>query len=772
MTHSVPILAALLTPALFYGGMAAMGAPILIHLLARRRFKRIRWAAMEFLVDAQRRNRRRVRMEEWILLALRCLAIFLIGMMVARPFVQPTHLAAALGGTNRSERIFLIDDSFSMGYQIADGTLFDQAKKGVRHIIETIRRESPDDTVTLIRMSEPANPIESSTFLNDTQTQEVLERLDALSPSQQTIDPTLVVKHVVDLLEKSPDITHASVYILSDFQRQDWIAVQGAVDSGDQKSSLLSPLMEWSNNDRGLRVVMIDVSQEDAANTAIHDLQIRDGQLVAGTSSIIRAAIENHSEVQIEHIELQVTVGNQIQPSKALKELPARQSVAMDMEVEFLRPGYEGVRLELPPDSLMVDNTRYAAVDVVSAIRILLVNGEPSADSYNDEVTFLSTALRPEGELFSGNEVIIVDETELADINLDAYHLVILTNVYRVSEPAVDSIQRFVGRGGGLLIFLGDQVDADLYNTVLYREGVGLSPAGLTEVIRAPDASHLIMTDRLHPVLQGFNKEGDPLGIGQIPFFEYFGCEPFVGTDFGQDEQDENGNVQDESSAIRSRLAIPARVIARFDDADESPAILERAYGLGRVMLMTSAVDKEWNLWPDHPTYLPLMIEMSLHTARRSHDGRSHFVGDPIELTLDTATYEPDVVVRTPGYPNEREAVVTATPADDGRGLNLSWEHTQSAGLYQFIIKHRTGETSTRMVAVNVDPRESDLSSTNEEELRKAVHPVPMEYIKGVDQLGDIRDESRTELWRLCLVAAVMLLMGEQTLAWWWGRRR
>ncbi|MCB9865116.1 MAG: BatA domain-containing protein [Phycisphaerales bacterium] len=110
------MLAALLNPALFWGGAAAVSVPILIHLLARRRFRRIRWAAMAFLVDAEKRNRRRVRIEELILLALRCLAVFLIGLFIARPFMKATGIAAVLGGSERTERIFLLDDSFSMGY--------------------------------------------------------------------------------------------------------------------------------------------------------------------------------------------------------------------------------------------------------------------------------------------------------------------------------------------------------------------------------------------------------------------------------------------------------------------------------------------------------------------------------------------------------------------------------------------------------------------------------------------------------------------------------
>ena len=52
--------------------------PILIHLLNRRRFQRVRWAAQEFLLAALKRNRKRLRMEQWLVLLLRTLAVILL----------------------------------------------------------------------------------------------------------------------------------------------------------------------------------------------------------------------------------------------------------------------------------------------------------------------------------------------------------------------------------------------------------------------------------------------------------------------------------------------------------------------------------------------------------------------------------------------------------------------------------------------------------------------------------------------------------------------
>ncbi len=71
-------------------------------------------------------------------------------------------------------------------------------------------------------------------------------------------------------------------------------------------------------------------------------------------------------------------------------------------------------------------------------------------------------------------------------------------------------------------------MDPGLYNALLYRDGEGLLPAELTQIISADHEAHLVIVDRLHPAVRGLSREGDPLGIGRIPFLKYFGCVPFA----------------------------------------------------------------------------------------------------------------------------------------------------------------------------------------------------------------------------------------------------
>ncbi len=731
-----------------------MSAPILIHLLARRRFKRVRWAAMEFLFTADRRNRRRVRLEEWILLALRCLAVFLIGMLVARPFVSPVNIASAFGGARRTERVILIDDTFSMGYQASSGTVFDRAKQAAGRVIASVREQSPDDTVTILRATSVDQPVVAGASLDDAQTKQILERIEGMQVSQSSMGLPDVLDGVTKALDAGDEVLNVALYVVSDFQRRDW-AMTGA---GEGAESPAVALQRWVTDDRGLQVFLIKLGDEGAANTAVTELRLDAGQVVAGTTDHLYASVAHYAEEPRGEVSLELTVGGRPQAAKSIPSLTQRQQVSVDIETEFIRTGDESLRVGIPDDKLSVDNTRYLAAPVVGAIRALIVNGEPSADEFNDEVGLLTTALRPEGDVFSGMESVVVDEAGFEDVNLSEFHLVILANVYRVVEPMVAPLERFVRGGGGLIIYLGDQVDPELYNSTLFRDGKGLSPVELIEIRRPGDAAHLVVTDRVHPAVRGVGREDDPLGLGRIPFRVFFKSMPY--------------DAEEHGDGIATDPARPARVVARFDDSEESPAIVERSFGTGRVVLLASSVDKEWNLWADHPTFVPVVLELANYVAHRGRLGGEQRVGGLIELPLDASMYEPDVSVRTPSYPNEPEAPITAIAPSDGEGLVVRWGETGLAGFYQFVMRRRDGGEDVRLVAVNVDALESDLTIARDAELRGALAGLRVEIIEGLSGLAAQSEDGRTELWRFVLICGVLALMAEQSLAWYWGRRR
>src|SRR5882724_534180 len=108
-----------LNPWAMVAGGALISAPILIHLINRMRFKKLRWAAMEFLLKSQKRNRRRLIIEQLLLLLLRCLLILMAGLLLSR-FIGCTN---AVGGSYEQKSVLhvvILDDTLSMLDKVKD----------------------------------------------------------------------------------------------------------------------------------------------------------------------------------------------------------------------------------------------------------------------------------------------------------------------------------------------------------------------------------------------------------------------------------------------------------------------------------------------------------------------------------------------------------------------------------------------------------------------------------------------------------------------------
>src|SRR5437660_12753120 len=100
-----------LNPANMVIGGALISSPIIIHLINRMRFKRVRWAAMEFLLKSQKRNRRRLIIEQLILLALRCCLVALAGFLVAR------YIGGLIDTPRDVDHFVVLHDTISMKHR-------------------------------------------------------------------------------------------------------------------------------------------------------------------------------------------------------------------------------------------------------------------------------------------------------------------------------------------------------------------------------------------------------------------------------------------------------------------------------------------------------------------------------------------------------------------------------------------------------------------------------------------------------------------------------
>jgi hypothetical protein len=122
----------------FWAGLACAAAPVIIHLLNRRRFRVVHWAAMDFLRQALQRNRRIMQIRDLLLLLLRTAAVALFGLALAQPYFE-SHTDEQYDRTRPLHAVLIVDNSLSMGYEEStDFSLLSKAKQRAEEFIKDL----------------------------------------------------------------------------------------------------------------------------------------------------------------------------------------------------------------------------------------------------------------------------------------------------------------------------------------------------------------------------------------------------------------------------------------------------------------------------------------------------------------------------------------------------------------------------------------------------------------------------------------------------------
>src|SRR5262245_39863518 len=197
-------------------GLALASIPLIIHLLFRRKFRRIDWAPMRYLKLAIQRNRRRIQIEQLLLLLLRTALIVLLVGMVARPIVNAAGIGRWLGSDTRTSHVVLLDDSLSMGLASLGRTAFDRAVELAVQAVEEVGRK---DRLTLVLSSRPASPLLREVELADRN--EATTLLHKQSPSE-TFTSWASTLGALDELVQSSTYPTRTVTIITDLRRAGW----------------------------------------------------------------------------------------------------------------------------------------------------------------------------------------------------------------------------------------------------------------------------------------------------------------------------------------------------------------------------------------------------------------------------------------------------------------------------------------------------------------------------------------------------------------------
>lgn len=695
-------------------GLGLVSVPIIIHLLHKRQFRVIDWAPMEYLKLSIQSSRRKVKLEQLLLLLIRCLFVASLILALARPAAQGSGALTWFAGGGRSTRVIVLDDSLSMDYRMGERSAFEVGQGIVARLVDAM---GDGDALTLLVASEPERPVLKDAELNAGPIDEILA---GLVRTDAAADWSRVLGEAARLMERAPHPVRELV-LVTDLRRAGW-----SEDVRVEAERLAAS---------GLTLKIVDVGSPEVQGVALTRFAPPAFAVVQDQATTFQATIVNGGSAPVGPLSASVAVG-EVETPIEIPRLRAGETLVLPVRQTFTAGGVQTVRFTLQDEHLPADNARSCAVDVRPTLSILLVDGDPAADSVDSEIHFLASAFLARPKVFE--PYALTDSEWLSELP-EAFDLVVLANLSSVTSDHAARLEELVRAGMGLMIFPGDQVDAGSYEAHLHRGGTGLLPAALDVVRDAPITGMSV---------EAF--EDSPLRLL---------------TTIAPEALQMIRTHRSVKVGIAPAAAETTRVLARWDDGENSPAILERRVGRGRVLLWTTPADRAWGDWPTESTFLMGVCEASLAIADRGAGGLNHEAGAPI--VLDTGGER----VATPKLTGSDGASVGRLVArTEGGEEVVAFEGVTRAGPVTAAWVDASGKAIERALAVGPAASESSMVRVGREELLGWTASLAPQLVHHTE-IEQLLQSDGKELWRSLALAALIMLALESVLMVWVGRR-
>src|SRR5688572_11547993 len=340
---------------------------------------------MEFLLRALKKNRRRLKFEQWILLAVRCLVLALVGTALARPFGCQQSTIASIAGSRAGLHVFVIDNSYSMSYEAGRSdakTHLDQAKRMAKGLID--RLSAGGESVAIVTASRPASGIIAAPSYD----------LEAAKGSIDRIDQTAGGTDMLGALRRALDIARAEqgqprkqLYVFSDATRSAWEA------SDAEALRTLGPELASV-----YRVSHFNLGKPDQWNQATLDVRPSSALVTSRLDVDFSADVKGFGTGAGNATLLQWRLNDQVLSGGGAIKLASDTPPQTLSNMPLRGGGVQVVSASLATDDrLKVDDARHRVVDVTSELKVLIVEGE-RGDQGGGSGALLSLALAPPAE--------------------------------------------------------------------------------------------------------------------------------------------------------------------------------------------------------------------------------------------------------------------------------------------------------------------------------------------------------------------------------------
>jgi von Willebrand factor type A domain/Aerotolerance regulator N-terminal len=451
---------------LFLLGLAAIAAPVIVHLVRRTKAPRVEFPSLMFVRRVPQRTIRKRQFQNLLLLLLRCLAFLLLVFAFVRPYFGSGQAETA----GQRANVVLLDSSFSMRYD----NRFERAKERARAVIDQF---GGGDRTALVTFGQ-GYEVQNGFTADINQLKSVLANVQ---PGSGATDYIQAIRAAEGMF-KEAGAGNKNIILISDFQ------------AGGR-----NPAEAAYRLSKDIKLTTIDLGEPESPNLAIPEVVVQPLIYQPKYSERLTARIANFSDAAKDGVRVEFQLNDRPVGKREIKIAP-RDATTVEFTDFNLNEGDNRAMIQVEGDNFPFDNRYFFTLRRTDQLKALVIE---SATRGRSESFYLRNALTTGENLpfnVESKTAGAVNPTEVAN-----YRVIILNDPGSVSQALAAQITKFIEGGGGLIISAGPHTDPAAFNQAFQN----IAPARLEEVVQLRGnyvSMSEIKTD--HPIFEVFRQSG------------------------------------------------------------------------------------------------------------------------------------------------------------------------------------------------------------------------------------------------------------------------
>jgi hypothetical protein len=565
-----------LNPAVLFGLLAA-SIPVLIHLLNLRKLKRIEFSTLAFLKELQKNKIRKIKLKQWLLLALRVLIIFFL----VTAFARPTLKGVAIGGTTSAAKttaVFILDNTPSMSVVDSKGSYFNQAKATIKELLNQL--QEGDEAALLLVSDQNNNDVNTTTNLSDFQKQ-----VDNIKISDASGMLNNAIVKAAKILSGSQNF-NKEIYILSDFQHGR-LAEKGSLSN-------LSQLL----NDK-VRLYTFDYSGKAVYNIGIDNIKLNTQIFEKNKPVSFNITVTNYSTQAVSNLVVSLFINNNRNAQQSVSLNPGESKI-VTMNAVVNSTGYIDAFAEIEDDEIMQDNRRYINFYIPKEIPVVIFTDDP-ADS-----KFINLALRATDN--TGTlQITEKNLDQIASVNLSKYDVVFIIGSQNLMS-GIDRLNSYIANGGSLFLMPGSNSTLLSFQKIAKELNIPSPGAAIGKINSDANPVKFDKVDFNHPIFQDLYSNKVKKNIESPEIYYHFKI-----------------NTEGKGESIISLM-------------DGSSFLSEYKSGKGKIFVLNTAPVLSWSNFPLKTIFAPLINKSVYYLASKDRTDDQTLAGSSVLIDLRNNT--------------------------------------------------------------------------------------------------------------------------------------